>query len=419
MDAHRILGGSTAVALAIIVSAAPALATGAPAAAATPYTAVQSFGTGLLGDGTSGTRTSPAKIAGLGGHLVTQISSYSSYGPGGGHTLALTSNGSMYSWGDNEHGELGNGTTTASLAPSTPLRLGAGVTGRVVAVAAGYQFSLALTSTGQVLTWGAKAELGDGSTTDRSTPKPIPAPGGQAVTAIAAGEANAEVVTASGQVWGWGNNASGELGDGTLVDRSMPVRAQLPAGFVATAVATGGVQYAAEPQPFGHTLALGANGSVYAWGANQWGELGTKQTSTDQPVPVATAIPKGATVVAIAAGGENSAAIDSTGRLLTWGLNSYGTLGDSTNFQDAHPSYVTTLPAGQSVAQVSMSYYTTLVRTTSNAVYGWGDNATFDRGALATDSVKHTATPIAITLPSGQLTMLDAGGPTSYAIVQN
>ena len=174
------------------VLAAAALIVAPVASAVASYTPIESFGTGLLGNGTTGSSAAPGKIAGLAGHVITAISSYSEYGQPADHTLALTVDGTIYSWGRNDHGQLGNGTDDNTFAPSYLLPL-SGIGGHVVAVAAGYQFSVALTSTGQVLTWGASGELGDGSVTDRYEPAPIPAPGGQRGVAIAAGESHAQI----------------------------------------------------------------------------------------------------------------------------------------------------------------------------------------------------------------------------------
>jgi alpha-tubulin suppressor-like RCC1 family protein len=409
---RTVVAGSAAALVALGVGGASVAA-----AASSSYTLVDAFGTGLLGNGTTGTSSTPVKIDGLSNHFVTQVSSYSEYGAPGDHTLALTSGGSIYSWGSNDHGQLGNGTEIDSLAPTQPLPLPAAVAGRVVAVSAGYQFSLALTSTGQVLSWGASGELGDGSVTDRLEPAVIPAPGGQRALAISAGESHAEVVTSNGQVWGWGSNADGELGNGSFANSLLPVQAELPTGFVATAVAAAGVHYAAEDQPQSHTLALGADGRLFGWGNNSEGQLGTGQPGADQPLPVQSLVPRHTTVVAIAAGGENSGALTSTGEVLTWGLNAYGTLCNGTEFHDAHPLPADLL-AGTVATGLSMSYSTTLVATSAGQLLGCGDNATFDKGALGADAGRQTSQPIAIVLPAGTLSGVDAGGPTSYVVVQ-
>jgi hypothetical protein len=103
--------------------------------------------------------------------------------------------------------------------------------------------------------------------------------------------------------------------------------------------------------------------------------------------------------------------------VLTWGLNSYGTFGNGTEFQDAHPA-AAQLPAGVAATTLSMSYYTTLVTTSDSQLYTRGDNATFAKGALGTSAVSKSLTPIPVALPSGAVQTVDAGGPTSYVVLE-
>jgi alpha-tubulin suppressor-like RCC1 family protein len=281
----------------LLLIAAVALCVAAPTAASaaqSPAGSVLAWGdntSGELGDGTFTDSSTPVPVDLPAGTTVTAIA--------GGlyHNLAVTSNGSVLAWGDNSYGELGDGTTTDSSTP-VPVDLPAGT--HITAIAAGSNFSLALTSNGSVLAWGdnTNEELGDGTTTSSDTPVPAILPAGTHVTAIAANYVYSLALTSDGSVLGWGYNQDGELGDGTTAQSSTPVAVDLPAGTTVTAI-TAGVF---------HGLALTSDGSVLAWGFNPFGELGDG-TTTDSSTPVAVDLPAGTTVTAIAAGWWDSLAL--------------------------------------------------------------------------------------------------------------
>ncbi len=136
----------------------------------------------------------------------------------------------------------------------------------------------------------------------------------------ALGGANPAIAaTPSGGVYAWGDNSNGQLGNGKLSNSSTPVAITLPNGVTATAIAAGGY----------HSLAIGSDGKVYAWGFNGDGQLGTG-TTTDSHTPVLVNPPTGLTATAIAAGGFHSLAIGSDGNAYAWGSNLYGQLGNGT-----------------------------------------------------------------------------------------
>jgi hypothetical protein len=246
--------------------------------------------------------------------------------------------GSAWAWGSNGYGQLGNGTTTNSSTP-VPVSLTSGTS--VTAIAGGGSHSLALTSTGQVLAWGRNSEgqLGNGTTTDSSTPVPVSVPSGTSVTAIAGGGSHSLALTSSGQVLAWGSNGYGQLGNGTTTNSSTPVQVSLPSGTTVIAIAAGGF----------HSLALTASGQVLAWGYNGNGELGNGAT-TNSSSPVAVSLPSGTTVTAIAGGGSHSLALTSTGQVLAWGYNVYGQLGNGTTTNSTTPVAVSALPVAVAIA---------------------------------------------------------------------
>jgi alpha-tubulin suppressor-like RCC1 family protein len=246
--------------------------------------------------------------------------------------------GSAWAWGYNAYGQLGNGTTTNSLTP-VQVSLPSGTT--VTAIAGGGNHSLALTSTGQVLAWGynVHGQLGNGTTTNSSTPVAVSLPPfGITVTAIAGGLTHSLARTSTGQVLAWGYNVHGQLGNGTTTITgcfciSTPVAVSLPSGTTVTAIAGGGSV----------SLALTSTGQVLAWGDNQLGQLGNG-SFPDSNIPVAVSLPSGTTVIAIAGGGVHDLALTSTGQVLAWGFNGDGELGNG-SFNDSRIPVAVSLPS--------------------------------------------------------------------------
>jgi hypothetical protein len=290
---------------------------------------------GQLGDNSNNPSLTPVQVVGAGG--VGTLSGITAVAAGVDHTLALGPNGTVWAWGANNKGQLGDGSNNPSLTPvEVRLPTGAPLTG-ITAIAAGNEFSLALTSGGGVLAWGynVDGELGDGSTSDSTVPVPVVGQGGQGtlsgIAAIAAADAVGYAVTNNGTLWAWGYGGHGELGNGsTVFDSTTPVVVGPPgaplSGVVAVAGGTGG-------PGLSHALALKSDGSVWAWGYNTAGELGNNSTS-DSSVPVPVLGPGGngtlAGITAVAAGDEYSAALKSDGSVWTWGLNVDGELGNGT-----------------------------------------------------------------------------------------
>lgn len=267
-------------------------------------------GSGALGDGTTTDSNVPVRVLGLSGVTAIAAGKFSS--------LALKADGTVWVWGYDSSGAVNQ---------STPVQI-SGLTG-ITAIAAagglasnGYDLphSLALKADGTVWAWGTNrsGQLGDGTTTTRRTP--VQVSGLTGITSIAAGPWHSLAVKNDGTVWAWGHNSFGELGDGTTTGQLVPVQVSGLNG--ATAVACGG-GLDINSANSAHSLALKGDGTVWAWGANTFGQLGD---ATRQNRLTAVQVPGLAGVATIAAGATHSVAITATA-LKTWGADYYGQLG--------------------------------------------------------------------------------------------
>ena len=266
---------------------------------------------------------------------------------GDGYTAAVKSDGSLWVWGDNTFGQLGDGTTTQRLVPT---QIGTGFT----AIAAGAAHMVALKSDGSLWVWGdnSDGQLGDGTMTQRLVPTQI----GTGYMAVAAGAAHTAALKSDGSLWIWGYNGFGQLGDGTTMERLVPM--QVGTGY--TAVAAGAA----------HTVALKSDGSLWAWGCNSDGELGDG-TTTQRLVPTQI----GTGYAAISAGALHTVALKGDGSLWAWGYNSDGELGDGTTTKRLVPTQI-----GSGYVAIAPGGYHTVALKSDNSLWAWGSNASGQLG---------------------------------------
>jgi len=396
-----------AVPLAAIL-AVPAVTAGGAAAASATATAVSAGGSlrawgddrsGQLGDGATRSSDTPVRVKLPSGTTVTSVRA------GGKHSLALTSAGQVLAWGHNFSGQLGDGTT---IDRHTPIRVKLPQGTRVIAVSAGGVHSLAVTAAGQLLAWGDNeyGQLGDGTTKDRHIPVRVKLPAGTRVIAVGASYNCSMALTSSGQVWAWGHNGSGQLGDGTRTESHVPVRVKLPKRVMVTAIAVGGFD----------GLALTSAGHVLAWGDNGFGQLGNG-TRHSSSIPVRVRFPAGTTVTAVGVGSLHNLALTSAGQVLAWGSNAFGQLGNGTTTNSDIPVRVK-LGAAAKVIAVSAGGGFSLALTQAGRILTWGHN---QFGQLGNGTMISSHTPVRVTIPAGLIATALAAGPTtrhSLAIVR-
>ena len=382
---------------------------------------------GQLGDGTTTNKTIPVQITGLTSVIAIVAGEH--------HAMALEDDGSGWAWGANDYGQLGDGTTTTvpPYGKTTPVQVfGITATPRPKSVAGGGQHSIALKSNGTVWTWGynMSGQLGDGTAFDKSTP--IQVSGLTDVAAIAGGGQHTVVLKSDSSVWGWGNNDNGQLGDRTTTNRFTPVQAggSTFTGVTAMAAGThhtialksngtvwgwgvnvdgawgnstapvqvsglsGVIAVAAEGS---HSLVLKSDGTVWAWGDNTWGQIGDLTTiSRSTPVQV-----YGLTgVTAIVASYMHSVALKSDGSVWTWGYNGQGQLGNGTKVSSSAPIQVSGLTGVKSIA--ASSDFTTALKS-DGTVWVWGLNVGGTSGDIRTTPVQLSSLEKISAIKGGQL----------------
>jgi len=338
------------------------------------------------------------------------------------HSMVLLKDGSVWTWGDNQYGQLGIGNTTSS-------NIAVQVTSltNVIAIAAGQYHSLALKSDGTVWAWGYNqyGRLGDGTVTQRTSPVQVKGPNNSGfltdVIAISAGENHSLALKNDGTAWSWGYNNYGQLGDGTTTQRTSPVQVKglNNSGFLTdvTDISAGG----------SHSLALKNDNTVWAWGYNYSGQLGDG-TTTQRTTPVQV---KGLNnsgfltdITAINAGGGHSLALKNDGTVWAWGANGYGQLGDGNYTQRTSPVQVKGLNGLgflTDVTDISAGGIYSLALKSDGTVWAWGQNT---NGQLGDGTTTTRYAPVQVKGPnnSGFLTdavAISAGNIHSLALQSN
>lgn len=293
---------------------------------------------GQLGTATTTSRSSPNTVAGAG-------TDWARVSVGQAHTAAVKTNGTLYTWGRNNIGQLGSASTTNR---SSPVTIVGGFTDWLT-VSCGYEHTAAIRTNGILYTWGnnTQGQLGDGTTTNRSSPNTV-AGGGTNWTQISVGFLETGAIKSDGTLWTWGNNSNGQLGDNSSVNKSSPV----------TTVA-GGTNWKQVSMMGSGFNAIKTDGTLWSCGYNFAGQLGTGEvTSTNKSSPV-TVAGGGKNWIRLTTGFQNCrGAIKADGTLWMWGNGNSGQLGNT--FATARSSPVTVAGAGYNWKQIATSTWTSL-----------------------------------------------------------
>jgi len=331
-----------------------------------------------------GNIVAPTNLSGLTG--VTQVSA------GSLHSLALRSDGTVWAWGNNFYGQLGNGTATSS-AYLTPVQV-PGLTG-IIQVSAGGLHSLALSSDGTVWEWGT-----DGIT-DYYTP--VQVPGLTGIIKISAGGLFSLALRSDGTVWAWGSNQDGQLGDGSTAASEVPVQVT---GLSQVTSISAGYDASLATSTTGNTALT----SVWAWGGNSQGQLGdgtfAKHLTPEQVTGINTPY-----IAGISAGYQFAVVLGSGGSAWGWGADQSGQL------DNAPQSNPVTRPlqfmwTGSGITQLSAGYNHVLALESNGTVLAWGDNT---QGELGDGTSGGTSGPVQVT-GLASVTQVSAGWEFSDAV---
>jgi alpha-tubulin suppressor-like RCC1 family protein len=348
------------------------------------------------------TRPVPAGLTGLGsGSGVVQVSAGVYIG------MALTADGRVWTWGDNQMGQLGNSTPMEN----SPIPAPVPGLSDVTQIAAGGSGGYALRSDGTVWALGdnGDGELGDGSVNPPGAlpPGPVQVQGLTGITQIAAGgDAWAMALRSDGTVWAWGSNEYGQLGISGVTRSDVPVQVPGLARVTRISAGTGtGVALSRLSHAPESTLT-----SVYAWGWNLDGELGNGTTRPVLGVHVVPGLPQ---IGSISAGGLDVLAVGEDGSLWGWGGDRHGELGNApTGSDELRP--VETLAPGSRITQVSAGSYHSLALRSDGTVLAFGDN---EYGQLGTGSTSPSELPAPVPGLTS-VTQVSAGFEISMAIHQ-
>jgi len=312
---------------------------------------------GQLGTGvTSGKRDEPQAVRMLFGTKFQQIS------VGRNHTSAIDLAGNIWVWGANFDGQLGDGTTQYSPFMKQVVFPDALT---FTKVEAGRRHTVALDQNGEVWTWGhnGSGQLGDSTTTDRLTPVKVQIPEGMTFTDVYAGGGRTMALTASGEYWGWGFNGNGRLGDGTTEDKLIPVKGILPDGITLTELSAGDT----------YNLALDNSGKLWAWGFNGDGQLGNGTTDhSSELVPVD--LPSNIAVESFSAGRRHNLAIATDGSVWAWGNNNFGAIGNGSFDADETTPVMVQVPFGEQFQMISAGLDYSMAISENDEIWGWGFN---------------------------------------------
>jgi alpha-tubulin suppressor-like RCC1 family protein len=273
---------------------------------------------GQLGFGYAFARFSPVLVAG-------GFTDWCQVDSGGAHTLGVRANGTLWAWGLNSQGRLGDNTTVSK---RSPVSVVGGFTDWCQA-SAGCAHSLAVRTDGTLWAWGCANSglLGDNTTVSKSSPVSVVG-GFTDWCQASAGTCHSTAIRTNGSLWTWGSNVSGRLGDGTTISKLSPV--SVVGGFTDWCRASTG---------YSHTLGVRANGTLWAWGNNSLGQLGdnTSVISRTSPVSVVGGFTDWCQASAGLSSNSHSLGLRTNGTLWAWGSGLSGRLGDNTTLSKSSP----------------------------------------------------------------------------------
>ncbi|MHB1393064.1 MAG: RCC1 domain-containing protein [Clostridia bacterium] len=349
-----------------------------------------SNGNGQLGNGGGFFFSKPIRLESM--NNVKQIAASKYF------TLAVKDDGTVWAWGNNENGQLGNGTKESDYSPVQVKGIS-----DVEKVAAGISHAIAVKKDGTVWTWGSNlsGELGDGTYEGKLIPTQIK--GINDVKDIAAGNGFSIAVKNNGSVWVWGNSGYGEDGDSIYKNKTIPARVN---NFNSAKMVTAG---------YDHGLALKADRSVWAWGSNEYGQFGYTPDDSVLKKNKAVRVPGILDIMQVSAGYSHNLVLKVNGTVVGWGSNDYGQLG-AVSYGKSHNIYSKLAINGfVDVVVVVAGNNSSFAIKKDGTLWAWGDNSL---GQLGTNNTVSSNLPVQV-LDMSKVKYVSAGSGYSAAAKQD
>ncbi|MCT4597260.1 MAG: hypothetical protein N4A50_05205 [Vallitalea sp.] len=361
-------------------------------------------------------------------------SEFVDYSIGYKHTIALKKDGTVWAWGSNEWGQLGDGTQTDSLVPVKVK----GLT-NIINISAGFQHNLAIKDDGTVWAWGSNEQGESGGESPYCRVFPAQIKGLTDIKMAVAARSCSIVVKNDGTAWAWGNNIYGLLGDGTTIDRLTPVQVKgltdvktiVADNYHSKALKNDGTVWAWGNNDYGQlgngtttggltpvevkgltdvkTIDVGGSycrvikndGTIWVWGANHKGQFGNGEVNLKNLTPIQiTGLKDYKTIIA---SGSHSIALKNDGTVWAWGDNTHGQLGDGTNASNV--STPLQVPGLKNVNKIFSNYYQNIIVKNDGTVWAWGDNAYGQLGDGAKENKSMPVEVIYLTPPSNLIAL--------------
>jgi alpha-tubulin suppressor-like RCC1 family protein len=324
---------------------------------------------GQLGDGSMITFTStPVQVGTASNWLMISA--------GNSHNIGIQNDGTLWAWGKNIQNQLGNGSVVNS---NIPLKIGSDTDWKYVC--SGDEYSLAIKNNGTLWAWGKndKGQLGDNTTIVKTIPTQI---GSDSWLFVSAGTDHTLGVKSNGTLWAWGRNNNGKLGDNTTVDKIMPIQIGTDTDWLSAMASSG------------HSVAIKTTGSLWTWGNNTNGQLGDN-TTVVKYVPINIGAISGGT--SISKGLQHSIVRKNDGTLWSWGGNASGQLGDGTVIQKTSPVQI--VGSATDWQSISARVTHTVALKTDGSLYSWGSNLSGQLG-LGGPISAGVSTPTVVVCPT-------------------